>query len=120
MITVLDAPGDSEMRFQNPGPVWNRAINDAALAYCYNDYTEARMQFIPTARDCGREVLARRPNPLLTKIPPELRSPKCPPLTTIVSLGLRPGSCGRSGSDSEDRTRTEWIRCKKQTLTDWL
>jgi hypothetical protein len=63
-ITVLDAPGDSEMRFQNQGQIWNRAINDAALAYGYTDYTEATMQFIPTARDCRRKVLARRSNPL--------------------------------------------------------
>lgn len=32
-IIVLDALGDSEMRLQNQGRVWNGAINDAALAY---------------------------------------------------------------------------------------
>jgi hypothetical protein len=37
-IIVLDALGDSEMRFQNQGQVWNRAINDAALAYGYSHW----------------------------------------------------------------------------------
>jgi hypothetical protein len=31
-IIVLDALADSEMRFQNQGQLWNRSINDAALA----------------------------------------------------------------------------------------
>jgi hypothetical protein len=34
--------------------------------------------------------------------------------------GLEVWLMRRSGSDSEDRTRTEWLGCKKQTLTDWL
>jgi hypothetical protein len=55
-IIVLDALGDSEMRFQNQGRVWNRAINDAALA-C--GYTEATVRFIPTAREIAQaEIVA--------------------------------------------------------------
>jgi hypothetical protein len=55
-IIVLDALGDSEMRFQNQGQVWNRAINDAALEY---GYTEATVRFIPTAREIAQaEIVA--------------------------------------------------------------
>jgi uncharacterized protein YukE len=55
-IIVLDALGDSEMRFQNQGQVWNRAINDAALAY---GYTEATVRFVPTAREIAQaEIVA--------------------------------------------------------------
>ncbi|MGM4967414.1 DUF6362 family protein [Tardiphaga sp. 1201_B9_N1_1] len=55
-IIVLDALGDSEMRFQSQGQVWNRAINDAALAY---GYTEATVRFIPTAREIAQaEIVA--------------------------------------------------------------
>lgn len=50
-IIVLDAQGDSEMRFQNTGQVWNRAINDAGMAY---GYTETRVRFIPTAREIAQ------------------------------------------------------------------
>jgi hypothetical protein len=46
-IIVLDAPGDSEIRFQNQKQVWSRAINDAALAY---GYLEVTVRFISTAR----------------------------------------------------------------------
>lgn len=53
---MLDALGDSEMRFQNQGQVWNRAINDAALAY---GYTDAMVRFIPTAREIAQaEIVA--------------------------------------------------------------
>ncbi len=55
-VIVLDALGDSEMRFQNQGDVWNRAISDAALAY---GYTEATVRFIPTAREIAQaEIVA--------------------------------------------------------------
>ncbi|SNS24399.1 hypothetical protein SAMN05216374_0468 [Tardiphaga sp. OK246] len=55
-IVVLDALGDSEMRFQNQGQVWNRAINDAALAY---GYAEVTVRFIPTAREIAQaEIVA--------------------------------------------------------------
>ncbi|MGM4999240.1 DUF6362 family protein [Tardiphaga sp. 538_B7_N1_4] len=55
-IIVLDALGDSEMRFQNQGQVWSRAINDAALAY---GYTDATVRFIPTAREIAQaEIVA--------------------------------------------------------------
>jgi hypothetical protein len=55
-IIVLDALCDSEMRFQNQRQVWNRAIDDAALA-C--GYTEATVRFIPTAREIAQaEIVA--------------------------------------------------------------
>jgi hypothetical protein len=55
-IIVLDALGDFEMTFQNQGQVWNRAVNDAVLAY---GYTEATVRFIPTAREIAQaEVVA--------------------------------------------------------------
>lgn len=55
-IIVLDALGDSEMRFQNTGQVWNRSINDAAMAY---GYAEARVWFVPTAREIAQaEIVA--------------------------------------------------------------
>jgi hypothetical protein len=55
-IIVLDALGDSEMRFQNTGQVWDRAINDAGMAY---GYSEATVRFIPTAREIAQaEVVA--------------------------------------------------------------
>ncbi|WPO43951.1 hypothetical protein [Tardiphaga sp. 42S5] len=47
-IIVLDAPGDSGIRFQNQKQVWSRAINDAALAY---GYLEVTVRFILTARE---------------------------------------------------------------------
>lgn len=50
-IIVLDALGDSEMRFQSTGQVWGRAIDDAAMAYGYG---EARVRFIPTAREIAQ------------------------------------------------------------------
>ena len=36
-IIVLDALGDSEMRFQSTGRVWDRAIDDAGMAYGYSE-----------------------------------------------------------------------------------
>jgi hypothetical protein len=50
-IIVLDALGDSEMRFQNTGQVWDRAINDAGMAY---GYSEATVRFVPTAREIAQ------------------------------------------------------------------
>jgi hypothetical protein len=50
-IVVLDATGDAEMRFQNMGQVWNRAIGDAALAYGYG---ETRVRLVPTARQIAQ------------------------------------------------------------------
>ena len=50
-IIVLDALGDSELRFQNMGQVWKRAIDDAAMAY---GYSEARVRFIPTSREIAQ------------------------------------------------------------------
>jgi uncharacterized protein DUF6362 len=50
-IVVLDALGDSEMRFQNIGQVWGRAVDDASMAY---GYSEARVRFIPTAREIAQ------------------------------------------------------------------
>lgn len=47
---VLDALGDAEMRFQNQGQVWNRAINDAALAHGYADATQKRAVQAPSRR----------------------------------------------------------------------
>jgi hypothetical protein len=52
-IIVLDALGDSEMRFRTVGQVWGRAIDDAAMAY---GYSEARVRFIPTAREIAQCV----------------------------------------------------------------
>jgi hypothetical protein len=55
-IIVLDALGDSELRFQNQGQVWSRAIDDAAMAY---GWTEATVRFIPTAREIAQaEIVA--------------------------------------------------------------
>jgi hypothetical protein len=55
-IIVLDALGDSEMRFQGTGQVWNRAINDASMAY---GYSEANVRFVPTAREIAQaEIVA--------------------------------------------------------------
>jgi hypothetical protein len=55
-IIVLDALGDTEMRFQGTGQVWGRAVNDASMAYGYSD---ARVRFIPTAREIAQaEVVA--------------------------------------------------------------
>ena len=50
-IIVLDALGDSEMRFQNTGKVWDRAIDDAGMAY---GYSEATVRFVPTAREIAQ------------------------------------------------------------------
>ena len=50
-IVVLDALGDKELRFQNMGQVWSRAIDDAGLAY---GYTETRVRFVPTAREIAQ------------------------------------------------------------------
>lgn len=50
-IVVMDALGDSEMRFQNVGQVWARAIDDASMAY---GYSETRVRFIPTAREIAQ------------------------------------------------------------------
>lgn len=50
-IVVLDALGDSEMRFQTVSQVWARAINDASMAY---GYSETRVRFIPTAREIAQ------------------------------------------------------------------
>lgn len=50
-IVVLDATGDTEMRFQNMGQVWNRAIDDAGLAY---GYSETRVRMVPTARQIAQ------------------------------------------------------------------
>lgn len=50
-IIVLDALGDSEMRFQNTGQVWDRAIDDAGMAY---GYSEASVRFVPTAREIAQ------------------------------------------------------------------
>jgi hypothetical protein len=50
-IIVLDALGDSELRFRTVGQVWNRAIDDAGMAY---GYSEARVRFIPTAREIAQ------------------------------------------------------------------
>jgi hypothetical protein len=55
-IIVLDALGDSEMRFQSTGQVWGRAIDDASLAY---GYSEASVRFVPTAREIAQaEIVA--------------------------------------------------------------
>lgn len=55
-IIVLDALGDSELRFQSVAKVWERAIDDAGMAY---GYTETRVRFIPTAREIAQaEVVA--------------------------------------------------------------
>jgi hypothetical protein len=55
-IIVLDALGDSEMRFQGTGQVWGRAVNDASMAYGYSD---ASVRFVPTAREIAQaEVVA--------------------------------------------------------------
>jgi hypothetical protein len=50
-IIVMDAMGDSEMRFQNMGQVWSRAVDDAWLAYGSN---ETRVRFVPTAREIAQ------------------------------------------------------------------
>ncbi|PAY07173.1 hypothetical protein CK489_15345 [Bradyrhizobium sp. UFLA03-84] len=50
-IVVLDALGDSELKFQNVSQVWNRATADAALAYGYN---ETRVRIVPTAREIAQ------------------------------------------------------------------
>ncbi|WP_342714429.1 DUF6362 family protein [Bradyrhizobium sp. B024] len=50
-IVVLDALGDSELRFQNMGQVWSRAIDDVGLAYGYG---EARVRIVPTAREIAQ------------------------------------------------------------------
>lgn len=50
-IIVMDALGDSEMRFQNVGQVWSRAIDDVSMAY---GYSETRVRFIPTAREIAQ------------------------------------------------------------------
>lgn len=50
-IIVLDALGDSELRFQTSGQQWNRAIDDAGMAY---GYSEAKVRFIPTAREIAQ------------------------------------------------------------------
>jgi hypothetical protein len=55
-IIVLDALGDTEMRFQGTGQVWGRAVNDASMAYGYSD---TRVRFVPTAREIAQaEVVA--------------------------------------------------------------
>lgn len=55
-IIVLDAMGDSELRFQQTAQVWKRAIDDAGMAY---GWTETRVRFIPTAREIAQaEVVA--------------------------------------------------------------
>lgn len=55
-IIVLDALGDSEMRFQSTGQVWDRAIDDAGMAY---GYSEASVRFVPTAREIAQaEIVA--------------------------------------------------------------
>lgn len=50
-IVVMDAMGDGEMRFQNVSQVWNRAVDDAALAYGWSD---TRVRFVPTAREIAQ------------------------------------------------------------------
>lgn len=50
-IVVLDALGDSELRFQNMGQVWSRAIDDVGLAY---GYSETRVRIVPTAREIAQ------------------------------------------------------------------
>lgn len=55
-ILVLDSLGDSEMRFQTTGRVWDRAVSDAGMAYGYN---EAVVRFVPTAREIAQaEIVA--------------------------------------------------------------
>ncbi|MCW2112488.1 DUF6362 family protein [Bradyrhizobium elkanii] len=50
-IVVLDALGDTELKFQSVSQVWNRATADAALAYGYN---ETRVRIVPTAREIAQ------------------------------------------------------------------
>lgn len=50
-IVVLDALGDSEMRFLNVSQVWSRATEDAGLAY---GYSETRVRIVPTAREIAQ------------------------------------------------------------------
>lgn len=50
-IVVLDALGDSEMRFLNVSQVWSRATEDATLAYGYN---QTRVRIVPTAREIAQ------------------------------------------------------------------
>ncbi|MGF6431478.1 DUF6362 family protein [Bradyrhizobium elkanii] len=50
-IVVLDALGDTELKFQSMSQVWNRATADAVLAYGYN---ETRVRIVPTAREIAQ------------------------------------------------------------------
>ncbi|MGX1105440.1 hypothetical protein AB7M47_003823 [Bradyrhizobium elkanii] len=50
-IVVLDALGDTELKFQSVSQVWNRATADATLAYGYN---ETRVRIVPTAREIAQ------------------------------------------------------------------
>jgi hypothetical protein len=60
-----------------------------------------------------------QPSPLLTKIS-GIGIAKVSAVDDDCLTGLEARLMRAISNASEDRTRTEWLGCKKQTLTDWL
>jgi hypothetical protein len=58
MVLILDALGDSEMRFLSVGASWDRAVGDASTAYGYTEQANVRLR--PTPREHSQaDIVAR-------------------------------------------------------------
>jgi hypothetical protein len=83
---------------------------------------EVTVRFIST----GREIAGAKSwhvDPTLfptDENPPGIKIAKVSAVDDDCLTGLKARLMRAISNASEDRTRTEWLGCKKQTLTDWL